>query len=545
MSGTASEAASDTGQVPNQLAILVPTFDPSVDNVEIWTNKVELLLLTWPSNKILELATRLVLGCKGTAFQKLQLHRSEVLVNDAKGIQKIVELVGGKWGAVPLEKKFDIVEKALYRGSQKSDESSDSYLSRNDVIWTELISKKIDLSEIQAYILLRGSRLSSDDKKRVLVDSGAEKGGTLNVKNVEAAVRMIGSGFFQDMIGNKRDKGLKTYDHTAFTMEDTNENNWEIDGEVFWTEEASLDEGTLEAMAADDDEDTALVLQFEDAVSEMVQNDTELCAYYSSYQDARKRLSEKVRFRGFWSVKKGEKGFGKKGKVKGKGKSSLANRIANSYCRLCLKKGHWKNECPSRGQGGGSVSAASTVPTSFVTAVEVSPEIVSLPVIEDHDASKHMVDCFVSQVHQVFGHILGKKQLMSRHATRKMPHSSPVTSQVPSVSEALAGLHVRRQQVSEPNPLVSLDHCPSLFASVGSVGVVDLGASQTVIGSQQVPELLAQLPDGVRQGVKRKRCHLIFRFGNHQTLVSRQALLMPLGSQYFQIAIVDGRTPFF
>ena len=316
MSGTASEAASDTGQVPNQLAILVPTFDPSVDSVEIWTNKVELLLLTWPSNKILELATRLVLGCKGTAFQKLQLHRSEVLINDAKGIQRIVELVGGKWGAVPLEKKFDIVEKALYRGSQKSDESSDSYLSRNDVIWTELISKKIDLSEIQAYILLRGSRLSSDDKKRVLVDSGAEKGGTLNVKNVEAAVRMIGSGFFQDMIGNKRDKGLKTYDHTAFTMEDTNENNWETDGEVFWTEEASLDEGTLEAMAADDDEDAALVLQFEDAVSEMVQNDTELCAYYSSYQDARKRVGkgqvsrllecEKGR-EGFWKERKSER----------------------------------------------------------------------------------------------------------------------------------------------------------------------------------------------------------------------------------------------
>lgn len=104
--------------------------------------------------------------------------------------------------------------------------------------------------------------MSSDDKKRVLVDSGAEKGGALNVKNVEAAVRMIGSGFFQDMIGNKRDKGLKTYDHTAFTMEDTNENNWEADGEVFWTTEDALDEGTLESMAAEDDEDAALVLQF-------------------------------------------------------------------------------------------------------------------------------------------------------------------------------------------------------------------------------------------------------------------------------------------
>ena len=100
MSGT-SETLGDAGHVPNQLAVLVPTFDPAVDNVEIWTNKVELLLLTWPPTKIQELATRLVLGCKGTAFQKLQLHRDEILVNDTKGIQKIVELVGGSGAQCP------------------------------------------------------------------------------------------------------------------------------------------------------------------------------------------------------------------------------------------------------------------------------------------------------------------------------------------------------------------------------------------------------------------------------------------------------------
>ena len=119
MSGT-SATPDDTGQVPNQLAILVPSFDPAVDNVEIWTSKVELLLLTWPPNKIRELATRLVLGCKGTAFQKLQLHRDEILVNETKGIQKIVELVGGKWGAVPIEKKFEIVGEGLVQRYSES-----------------------------------------------------------------------------------------------------------------------------------------------------------------------------------------------------------------------------------------------------------------------------------------------------------------------------------------------------------------------------------------------------------------------------------------
>ena len=130
------EASAEGGSVPNQLAILVPSFVPAVDNVEIWTNKVELLMTAWPTNKIQELATRLVLGCKGTAFQKLQLHRSEVIINDPKGIQRIVELVGGKWGAIPLEKKFELVEKALFRGQQGADETSDSYLSRCDVVWT-------------------------------------------------------------------------------------------------------------------------------------------------------------------------------------------------------------------------------------------------------------------------------------------------------------------------------------------------------------------------------------------------------------------------
>lgn len=183
----------------------------------------------------------------------------------------------------------------MYRGQQRADETSDSYLSRCDVIWIELISKKIDLKEIQAYILLRGSRLGSDDKKRVIVDSGAEKGGEFEVAKVEAAVCMIGSGFFQDMVGAKQDKSLKTYDHTAFSLEEQGE-HYEGEPEILWTQEEHLDDSTLEIMAAEDDEDAALVLQFEDAVAETGQNDPELSGFYTSYQEARKRLSEKARF---------------------------------------------------------------------------------------------------------------------------------------------------------------------------------------------------------------------------------------------------------
>ena len=86
--------------------------------------------------------------------------------------------------------------------------------------------------------------------------------------------------------------------------------------------------------------------------------------------------------------------------------------------------------------------------------------------------------------------------------------------------------------------------CESLFASSGTIGVVDLGASQSVIGSQQVPELMSQLPLNIQKQVRRTDCHLIFRFGNHQTLTSRHAILFPLNREWFRVAVVTGNTPF-
>ena len=549
----ASEAAPsvDTGQVPNQLAILVPTFDPATDNVEIWASKVELLLATWPPQKITELATRLILGCCGTAYQKLQLNQKEILVNDAKGIRKLVELVGGTWGQIPLEKKYEIVEKAVFRTQQKSDETSDSFISRSDVVWTELEAKGIGLPEIRSYILLRGSRLSSEDKKKVLVESGVEGSGVLKLPKVVSAIRMLGSGFFQDLTGAKRDKGLKTYDHTAFTVEEGSDHE-----ETFWAYDDTLDDQVLESLAGEDDDDAALVLQFEDAVSEMVQNDNELCALYSSYQDARKRLSEKVRFRGFWKVKSSEKGKSKGYKgSKGRGKQSLANRIASSYCRVCQKKGHWKNECPQLRDRGSlaSSSAASTIPTSFVEVQEPALTVVQdddlpdVPMSEDFDGQ--VCETFVSMSMM---NTITPKKWPARNKLRELirtlsdkPQLEPFGRMCPA-SESMSP----DDQNSKPKPSQNLSSTATiaihetLFASTGTVGVVDIGASQTVIGDKQVPELLSQLPSEIRQQVRQVKCNLVFRFGNHQTLVSKRALLMPLGKVSFRIAIVPGQTPF-
>ena len=60
---------------------------------------------------------------------------------------------------------------------------------------------------------------------------------------------------------------------------------------------------------------------------------------------------------------------------------------------------------------------------------------------------------------------------------------------------------------------------PSLFAS----------SSQTVIGNEQVPELLHNLPVEIQKQVRKT---------NHQTLPSRVALLLRLAGTWIRIAIV-------
>ena len=88
--GGQTSTSDGAGGVPNQLAMLVPSFDPATDNVDIWSSKVTLLLEAWPQNKIIEMITRLILSTKGSAYQKLHLHQKDLLVNDRKGVQKLV-----------------------------------------------------------------------------------------------------------------------------------------------------------------------------------------------------------------------------------------------------------------------------------------------------------------------------------------------------------------------------------------------------------------------------------------------------------------------
>jgi hypothetical protein len=148
----------------------------------------------------------------------------------------------------------------------------------------------------------------------VLVDADVADKGELTVKRVGAAIRMLGASFFQEMNGGKRASKLKTYHQSTLVNEDIDDT--ENDQYTMAAESLEDDDQAVEVLAQEGDDDAALVMDFESA--ELLQNDEELASAFTAYTDARRRLNEKVRSRGFWPISQ-------KGKSKGSWKGPKGN----------------------------------------------------------------------------------------------------------------------------------------------------------------------------------------------------------------------------
>ena len=97
----------------------------------------------------------------------------------------------------------------------------------------------------------------------------------------------------------------------------------------------------------------------------------------------------------------------------------------------------------------------------------------------------------------------------------------------------------------EVSPLIVEAETFNVVASHGpNFGIMDTGATKTVMGSNLIKPFLDNLNEEVRKKVRRSNCQITFRFGNLQTLDSTQALVIPIGHLHLKIAIVPGNTPF-
>ena len=598
-------STSDAGGsgVSNQLSSLVPTFDPATDDLLIYQQKVELVVAAWPKGKLPELITRLILGCKGTAFQKLQIHQTELLRGDEGSVKKLIEYLGGQWGKIALERQYEDAEQALYHTIQKPDEANDSYLARADVMWSRLLARQMTLDQIQAYVVLRGSLLTADEKKRVIMDS--EESGTLTMKRVHEAIRVLGASFFNEMTGRKATR-TKIYDNTTFLTEATTDHAAvaETDmGTSLNDDQAEAD--FLEVLIQEGDQDALLIADFEAAAQETVQDDHELATAFSAYQQkldidwVKSFAAVDFSFPAKPFAGKG-KGYGGKQFGKGKGydnrpKKTLQERIMSSTCRLCGVRGHWKAECPLKNQGSANSSEAQTAaPTSTVITTTSSGslplEFLDLPETSIDEPKPSLAFCFTCEpsfdknrysYRDYRGRILGEsrngnydlsfgfsrftaKERLRSHLVRNERCQTPTHDAQISDTRKFQSVSARSVPSDRAKVILTKVNCdvaaaekvnnvathqsiptfPTCFATHDAYGVLDPGASKTVIGSEHVKGLIQSLDEETRSQLTRCPCEVTFKFGNQGTLTSSQAIVVPIGKLRLKIAIVNGGTPF-
>ncbi|CAL1145947.1 unnamed protein product [Cladocopium goreaui] len=335
--GAAAASSNPSDEKGNSLWNILPSFDPQQDDPREYRDKVLFLHGICPRKDRAMLAPRLAMMMKGTAWAQVKQLDTEQLLDPDKGVQVLLTAIS-KWEEAEEMQLYDKFERALYKTTQRSDETTQSFVNRMSVSFHELGS--LTVKDIRAFILLRQSALSVEDKKRVL----SMAGNPLKSEEVEKAMRQLSTRVLVGQTDGKR----KVYP-VNYLEDDAEEVHFTADADG-WDEDQAI-----VYLAEQGDEEAQLTKDFEDQLIEVCQENQDLAMCYNSYAEARAKIRDRLRHRGFWPAT-GGKGRGKSGKKGGKPdmgrfpkkKESLAERIAASNCRRCGQRGHWKWECPQK-----------------------------------------------------------------------------------------------------------------------------------------------------------------------------------------------------
>ena len=161
-----SEAASSEDKSNNAIWTLLPSFDPGHDDVKEYIAKVRFLSGICPKKDRPMLAPRLAMLCKGTAWHQVRNIKPELLTNPENGVKTLLQALSA-WEESAELKTFELFEKAIYRTIQKGDESTQSFVNRLDAAFEE-VGQDTTLKSVIAFVLLKQSNLTHEDKKKIL-----------------------------------------------------------------------------------------------------------------------------------------------------------------------------------------------------------------------------------------------------------------------------------------------------------------------------------------------------------------------------------------
>ena len=137
MSEGAAAASSGGDDKANGLWNLLPSFDPATDNAKEYTDKVRFLQGICPQGQTNMLAPRLALLCKGTAWSQVKNIAPELLTSPEEGVKNLLKALQ-VWQESEELQTYDQFEKAIYKITQKNDESVLSFVNRLNVGFMEV-----------------------------------------------------------------------------------------------------------------------------------------------------------------------------------------------------------------------------------------------------------------------------------------------------------------------------------------------------------------------------------------------------------------------
>lgn len=321
---------------------LLPSFDPSTDSAREYIEKVKFIDGICPKKDRAMLAPRLAMLCRGTAWGQVKSLPSASLVDETNGVKNLLAALS-TWEESSEMRTFELSERAIYKTTQRPDESSLSFVNRLQVAFNELGSTTID--EMRAFLLLRQSALTSEDKKKVLTMTQ----GKMDKGLIEQSMRTLAT----SILSGEPKKKIYPINYVEPEVKEVPETDPTVTAYYTQVDEEDVDQESIEQLANQGDADALQVQAFEKDLEDLFQEIPDMHHALISYQTARQKLVEKKKYRGFWPSGRGKGshsfggGGGKFGK-KGKGKTSLLARIANSHCKHCGEKGHWKDECPNK-----------------------------------------------------------------------------------------------------------------------------------------------------------------------------------------------------
>lgn len=280
-----------------------------------WRRKAELMLLALPNTYTKDRwGAKLLEFLAGEAEEVCEALPLDKIIKEG-GHTLILEALDERYKELQKEALHNHLQEYFYGLQIKPGETFRNMMVRLDSAYRRLREHSVELpTEVRGWFVLRKLQLDSASEAMLMTHTK----GSLKYEDVVQAIQAI-----------YPQGAAKTGGNRTKEIFEAAENGVENESE-------ELVEDVFQAVA-------------EHVQSSEEYDDEDALDVFETYKEVRKRLQQKRLGRGY------EAEQGQQWKLSGTVKGKLEMLKSKTKCHLCHERGHWKRECPRRGQSSGAV----------------------------------------------------------------------------------------------------------------------------------------------------------------------------------------------